>query len=456
MLLTIGSFLVVIGVLVTIHEAGHFFAAKWVGIQVPRFSIGFGPRLVGFKRGETEYVISAIPLGGYVKMAGMEDDEAQSVLEGGMGEDPVDPERTFDSKPLWARALVISAGVIVNFLFAVLVFGVLAGMYGERIIRTTQVAPPDPATAVGPAAEAAKVPFGARVVAVGGAPVGTWSEMGRRIVEAQPGPLELKLDGGRSVTLVVPSGRSARMQLASSLEPLRSAVIPELVAGGPAERAGMRVGDRVVAVNGKPVVGWNDFVRVVRASPGKPVAIDVVRGSGPARVTVTPTAERETGPEGKSVTVGKFGVREPALPIVRRPIGFVEAVKTGFVETWEGTVAILDALRQLVTGETSARNMGGLLTIGQASGQTARMGLDAFLSFLAFFSINLAVLNLLPIPVLDGGHLMFLTVEAVRGRPLSVETRIRLSQLGLLIVVALMLWANGNDVVRLIEQRFGG
>jgi len=235
LLLNIAAFLVVIGVLVTIHEAGHFFAAKWVGIQVPRFSIGFGPRVVGFTRGETEYVISAIPLGGYVKMAGMEDDEAQSVLEGGAEGVPVDPERTFDSKPLWARALVISAGVIVNFLFAVLVFGALAAAYGERIIRITQVATPEPATAVGPAAEAAKIPFGSRVVSVGGTPVSSWGGIRRGIVDAVPGPLPVVLEGGRTVTLVVPEGRTARMDLARSIEPLIPAVIPRVEPGQPGE-----------------------------------------------------------------------------------------------------------------------------------------------------------------------------------------------------------------------------
>ena len=457
MLLTnIAAFLVVIGVLVTIHEAGHFFAAKWVGIQVPRFSIGFGPRVVGFKRGETEYVISAIPLGGYVKMAGMEDDEAQSVLEGGTGEDPVDPDRTFDSKPLWARAMVISAGVIVNFFFAVLVFGALAFSYGERIIPSTRVATPDPATAVGPAAEAAKIPFGSRIVAVGGKRVESLNDVLRGIRDAPTGPLAVALEGGRTVTLDVPAGRSGRVQLARGLEPLIPATIGEVAAGDAAARAGMRAGDRIAAVNGRPVKGWNDFVQVVRASPGKPLPVEVVRGTGRVMLTLTPASEPEVNEDGRSVKVGKIGVRAPPVPFERRSVGPLKAARAGFTDTWEGTVAILDALRQLVTGETSARNMGGLLTIGQASGETARMGPDAFLSFLAFFSINLAVLNLLPIPVLDGGHLMFLAIEAVRGRPLSVETRIRLSQMGLLIVVALMLWANGNDVVRWIEGRFGG
>jgi regulator of sigma E protease len=309
---------------------------------------------------------------------------------------------------------------------------------------------------VGPAAEAAKIPFGSRILAVGGKRVESLNEVMRAIGAAEAGPLPFELEGGRTVTLDIPARRMPRTQLARGLEPLLPAVIREVVPGDAAAKAGIRPGDRVAAINGRPVKGWNDFVQVVRASPGKPLPVEVLRGAERVRLTLTPSGERETNEEGRTVSVGKIGVRPPPVEFVRRSVGPLKAAKAGFTDTWEGTVAILDALRQLVTGETSARNMGGLLTIGQASGETARMGPDAFLSFLAFFSINLAVLNLLPIPVLDGGHLMFLTIEAVRGRPLSVETRIRLSQMGLLIVVALMLWANGNDVVRWIEGRFGG
>jgi regulator of sigma E protease len=454
-LLTIVAFLVVIGVLVTIHEAGHFFAAKAVGIQVPRFSIGFGPKLVGFRRGETEYIIAAIPLGGYVKMAGMEDDEAQSVLEGRM-EDPVDPERTFDSKPLWARAMVISAGVIVNFVFAVLVFIFLNAAYGEQIVRSTRVSTPDPATATGAAAEAAKIPSGSTIAAVGGARVESLNDALRGIGRAPSGPLPVALDGGRTVTLTLPDSRVERLELVGAIEPLLPAVVQEVLPGGAAGRAGLRAGDRIVAVDGRPVLGWNDFVRVVRASPAKTLRVEVQRGAGRAAVSMTPTGERETGPEGNVITVGKIGARQAPVPTVRRPIPFGRAVRDGWGQAWGATTSIVEVLQRMISGQTSARQMGGLLAIGEASGEAARRGLDEYLFMLAFLSINLAVLNLLPIPVLDGGHLMFLAIEAVRGRPLSVETRIRLSQVGLLMVVGLMLWANGNDVARWVEKRFGG
>jgi regulator of sigma E protease len=204
------------------------------------------------------------------------------------------------------------------------------------------------------------------------------------------------------------------------------------------------------------VRAWSEFEAEIRAHPGRPFPIRVQRGSQQLDLTVTPKAEREAGPDGKRVEVGKLGVGRQPPEYRHRRVGLLEGIGMGFSETWGRTRALVTGLRELITGEASARNMGGLITIAQVSGETAKLGIATFISFLAFFSINLAVLNLLPIPVLDGGHLMFLAIEAVRGRPLSVETRIRLSQLGLLIVVALMLWANGNDVVRVVERYMGG
>ncbi|HYW08894.1 MAG TPA: RIP metalloprotease RseP [Longimicrobium sp.] len=450
------ALLIVIGVLVTIHEAGHFLAAKWVGIQVLRFSIGFGSKLVGFRRGETEYVISAIPLGGYVKMAGMEDDEAAEVLEGGSDGEVIDPARTFDSKPLWARTLVISAGVIMNMLFAILVYAGLALTHGETIDPTTRVAPPAPANSAGVAGEAAKVPFGARVLAVGDHEVNHRGDIDRALMELPAGSADVRIEGAPPVTINLPRGQSARVELAEALAPLYAPVIGAVTDGSPGARAGVRAGDRVLAAAGKPVRAWSEFEAEIRAHPGRPFPMRVQRGNQQLDMTVTPKAEREAGPDGKRVEVGKLGVGRQPPEYRHRRVGVLEGIGMGFTETWDRTRALVTGLRELITGEASARNMGGLITIAQVSGETAKLGISTFIAFLAFFSINLAVLNLLPIPVLDGGHLMFLAIEAVRGRPLSIETRIRLSQLGLLMVVALMVWANGNDVVRVVERYMGG
>ena len=454
-MLTILSLLVTLSVLILVHELGHFFAAKSVGILAPRFSLGFGPRLWGFRAGETEFVLSAIPLGGYVKMAGMEDDEAATALEGDGPVEEVPYERTFDSKPLWARVWVISAGVIMNLLFAVFAYFCIAFFYGERLLPDTRLVPPPAVEATSPAAQLAKIPYGAKVTAVGERQVGTFEDLIKALAQAPNGPVQLSLENAAPVTLDLPADPEARGTLLNALQVFRDPVIGGVEKGSAAEAAGLRAGDRVRAAAGQPVRVWEDFEKAIRASPGKPLSLQVQRGAQVVEVTATPRPQTRRGDDGKDVQVGLLGVRSHD-PRVHRDLGFFESVKAGFVNTWGTVVLIADALRKLVTGELPARSMGGLLTIGEASAESARQGMESFLVFLALFSVNLAVLNLLPIPILDGGHLMFLAIEAVRGRPLSVETRIRLSHVGLIIVVGLMLWANGNDVVRKVEQLLGG
>lgn len=443
-MLTILATLVALSVLILIHEFGHFFAAKSVDIAAPRFSLGLGPRVAGFKWGETDFVISAIPLGGYVKMAGMEDDEASSALEGGQEEEPVDPSRTFDAKPIWARTWVISAGVIMNLLFALLANIVLAVTQGKPYVPETRLAPIT--TLGGSAAQVAQVPTGARIQSVGGAPVASHSEMEEALLQAPAGPVALGFDGGREVRLTLPEPGRSRDSVVYALSPLSDPVLSAVTPDDPAAKAGLRPGDRIVSVNGEAMTTWGQVVERVRANPAKPLALEVLRNGETFRATVTPRAEREG-----EATVGKIGAAE-APQTAYRKLGFGAALAQG----WNATVGmvrlLLVTLRDLVTGEISARNLGGLLSIGEASGQSAAQGPATFLFFLAFLSVNLAVLNLLPIPILDGGHLMFLAIEAIRGRPLSLEARIRLSHVGLIIVVGLMLWANGNDVVRLVER----
>ena len=443
--LTILATLVALSVLILVHEFGHFFAAKSVGIAAPRFSLGLGPRVAGFKWGETDFVISAIPLGGYVKMAGMEDDEGMEVLEGGEAAPPVDPERTFDAKPLWARAWVISAGVIMNLLFALLANIVLAGVQGEGYIAETRLAPL--AGIGGSAAQAERIPTGARVVSVGGERISSWDGMQVALEAAPAGPVAVGLEGRPPVTLQLPPRGPSRDTLLSALRPLSEPVLGVVIPDEAGAKAGLRAGDRILAIEGQPVVTWTDAVERIRAAPGRALRMEVQREGERRTLTVTPRAERERGQ-----LVGKIGAQEQAPQVRYRRVGFGAALALGWDQTVRMVELLLTTLRDLFTGALSPRNLGGLLAIGEASGQSAEEGPLTFLAFLAFLSVNLAVLNLLPIPILDGGHLMFLAIEAVRGRPLSLEARIRLSHLGLIIVVGLMLWANGNDVVRLVER----
>lgn len=447
-MLTILATLVALSLLILIHEFGHFFAAKSVDIAAPRFSLGLGPRVAGFQWGETEFVISAIPLGGYVKMAGMEDDEAAAALEGGEKIEEVDPSRTFDAKPLWARAWVISAGVIMNLLFALLANLILAFAQGEQYVATTQLAPLT--TLGGSAAQVAAIPTGAAVTSVGSRPVDSWDRMQELLSQAPAGPVQIGLRGAQPVTLNLPDKGASRDSIRAALrflsKPVFGAVQPDM----PAAKAGVQGEDSIVSIDGRPIRAWHEAVEIFRGSPGKPLKLELERAGQRRTVTLTPATEKETV-NGAERTVGKIGALEKPTIGYRR-LSFGAAVAAGFGGTWRMITILLDTLRDLVTGALSPRNLGGLLSIGEASGQSAAQGPASFLFFLAFLSVNLAVLNLLPIPILDGGHLMFLLVEAVRGRPLSIEARIRLSHVGLIIVVGLMLWANGNDVVRYLGR----
>jgi regulator of sigma E protease len=451
--LSIIAFFVVISILIFVHELGHFLAAKSVDVQVPRFSIGLGPRVVGFRRGETEYVLSAIPLGGYVKMAGMEDDEAAESLEGGAAADdeaPVDPERTFDAKPLWARAWIISAGVIFNMIFAFLVFTGLGLAYGEVNVASTRVVVVEADSLAGPAATLASIPVGAEVEAVGQTRVEDWDELQAALAAAPAGPVTLRLAAAPPVTVELPSETQERAEVLARVQPYAEPVIGQVVEGRAADQAGLRSGDRVVEVAGRPVQAWQELESAIRNSPGQPLPLTVQRGDQRVALVVTPETEREMDAEMRRVPVGKIGVATPRPNVEHRSLGPGEAVAAGWDQTWGAAGAIVEVLGRLVTGAESMRSLGGPLAIGQISGETARLGMDAFLGFLALFSINLAIFNLLPIPILDGGHLLFIAIEAVRGRPLSLEQRVRLSHVGMIFVIGLMVWAITNDILRVV------
>ena len=444
MLITLGSFLIVIGVLVFVHELGHLLAAKSVDIDCPRFSIGFGPRIAGFQWGETEYVISLLPLGGYVRMAGMEDTAA---LEGGVEPDHQPSDRDFDSKPLWARIWVVTAGVLMNFIFAILMIAGVNLVYGEAINPSTRIAVAS-ARGAGSVAPLASVPAGAELTAVGSRQVDSWNAVAEALDAAPAGPLTLRFTDAPPVTLQLPADDSARMALLEPIHPFAAPVIGEVSTGTPAERAGLQAGDRILAVDGAPISSWSQFVEVVRRSPGKPLQLHLRRDGADRRIAVTPEGRRETNPELERVEIGWLGVAAQ-FEVQRRRVGLGGALSRGVEVTWTTSAAIVKLLGDLFTGEASPRSLGGPLTIGQISGQTARKGLEVLLQWMALLSVNLAVLNLLPIPVLDGGQLLFLLVEGIRGRPLSVEQRLRLSHVGLVIVVGIMVWAITNDFLRL-------
>lgn len=441
-MLTLIAFFVVIGVLIFVHELGHLLAAKAVDIEVPRFSIGFGPRLVGFHIGETEYVISALPLGGYVRMAGMED---TSALEGGEEVGHTPSSRDFDAKPLWARAMVISAGVIMNFLFAIVVLAGVAFAFGEPFDPTTRVAIEGETT--GAAAPLADIPLGARLEAVGSQPVESWNDVQAALATAPAGPIVLDFADHPDVTLDLPADDAERRAAILPLNPLREPVIGEVTMGSPADRAGIEPGDRILSAAGTRVETWTQFVDIVRARPGESIDLIIEREGQQIALAAEAASERDLNEQLERVEIGRLGVALQQETAYRK-MGAGAAMRYGVATTWETSTTIVNLVGDLFTGQASPRSLGGPLAIGQLSGQAARYGFETFLHWMALLSVNLAVLNLLPIPVLDGGQLLFIGVEAVRGRPLSIEQRIRLSHFGLILVVGIMVWAITNDFLR--------
>lgn len=448
--------IVTLGVLIFIHELGHFLAAKWAGIRVHRFALGMGNPVPGlsFRRGDTEYAICWLPLGGYVKMASREEAATSSALEGGLPEDrpegapPVAPEEYFEAKPVWKRMIVILAGVTMNVLFAWAVYAGLKYHYGEPLNPITTVGrvatdslPPSvrPITALQP---------GDRIVAISGVPVATWDDIVEGIVSSPADSVVIETATGKRV--VLPIHRSALTERAAAAYSIAYApppVLGEVVAGYPAKAAGFEVGDTVLTVNGDTIPDWWAFFDRIRASAGKEMAVLVTGPGGRRELRVVPRAEEEKQPDGTTRTVGKLGLRA-AEPVIHRDLSFLQAVVTGGRETRIASTKIFRTVQGLLSARISSREVGGPIMIGQVAAQTARLGLESFLSFMGLVSVNLAVLNLLPVPILDGGQFMFLLAEGIRRKPLSLQLRERLTMVGLVLIVMLMVLAFKNDIAR--------
>lgn len=465
MLTTILATVVVLGVLIFVHELGHFITAKLADIEVPRFSIGLGPRAWGFQIGETEYVLSWVPLGGYVKMSGMEEmegfeggpeEKSEKDAEGEYGEDEQGEEaatpsgkgagpRNFNSKPVWVRAVVISAGVTMNMLLAVFLYSVIAGVYGyeppvdARIGSVVEESLPEGTEPL------AQIVPDSRVVGVGNRVVRDWRDLQNALTLAGAGETVIRFENAPPLSLELPEEDSIRATLIYALRPAIEPEIGRVVGGMPAEEADLRVGDRILRAGGEPVETWQDLVSIIQENPETPVELVVEREGERINRTVVPEGVEMASAEGAVPdTVGQIGITS-----IREQPGLAGSLAYGVGETWRWTSFTVEFLGELVTGGMSARNLGGPILIGQLSGRFARAGLEAFLGFMALLSINLAIFNLLPIPVLDGGHLVFLGIEAVRGRALSFEQRMRLTQVGMVFLVALVIWVVASDLLRI-------
>ncbi|MBI3811509.1 MAG: RIP metalloprotease RseP [Nitrospirae bacterium] len=366
-LFSLFSFLIVLSVLIFFHEFGHFLAARRLGIRVLKFSLGFGPRLIGRTIGETEYLISALPLGGYVKLFGEEPEKGEDAP----ALSPEDRARSFSHAPVWKRIVIVVAGPVFNMLLAYLIF--------------------------------------AGALSVG-------------------------------VPMYVPDF--------DSLMP----VVENVLENSPAQTAGIKPGDRIVSINDKKISTWPQMTEIIYGSAGKALTIVVERDHQTIPLTVTPAPKTVEGEDGKTIEVGQIGIGKSPRGVRIEAANPLEAVYKGGQATWQWTYLTVEGLVRMVQGKLSADNIGGPILIGQMSGQAASQGLGSLVFLIAILSITLGVMNILPIPVLDGGHLLFFVIEAVMGRPVSLRKREIAQQVGLALLLLVMVWALKNDIMRVFHK----
>ncbi|HEY2991371.1 MAG TPA: RIP metalloprotease RseP [Methylomirabilota bacterium] len=445
---TVVSFVLVIGILILIHELGHFFVARWTGVGVERFSIGFGPVLLRWRGKETEYALSAIPMGGYVKMMGEE-----NPLEGGATPD-YDPAKAFALKPLWARFLIVFAGPGMNLVLAVFIFAIVLATLGRPVwpAAVGRVNEGTPAAAAG-------LRTGDVVTAVNGRAIDYWEDLDRALAKSDGRPLALRVRrGGAEETVTVtpklrsvpdPIFREPRESWDIGAGPQLIPQISSVNAGSPAEKAGLKAGDVVISVAGQPVYTPEDLVEAIRTRPGQSFPVTVERDGKTLTTNVTPDAVKEKGTDGQEREVGRIQAGIATKAVSFAPYNPAAALGHGTVKTWDMTVLTVKGLWKLVSRQIDSSNIGGPIQIATEAGRQAKEGTASLALFTAIISVNLAVLNLLPVPMLDGGHLFFFVIEAILGRPLSLQKREMAQRVGFVLLMLLMVYAVYNDLVRI-------
>ncbi len=429
-------FIIVLGILIFVHEFGHFIVAKLLGVRVEKFSLGFGPRIVGFTRGDTEYRISLLPLGGYVKMAGEEPGEE-------LRHEPTE----FMSRSVADRARIVAAGPLMNMILPFFFFP-LVFMLGTEVPAYIKDAPVVGWVDIGSPAESAGIMPGDQILAVNGTDVGNWGELENLLATNPDTTLDISLvrDGVTVVkemtTLQDDKYGIGYGGIGRQIDP----IIRQLTPDYPAAMAGLEVGDRIVAIDGEPVSHWNQISPLIEKHYSDEIEFTIQRGNETLFIFMMPRMTAINGEE--RPLIGITLVTDTIL----EKYGFFESVIKGAQKVFEVTGLTFYVLRKLVTGELSMKALGGPIMIAQATGQAAQSGVANLLFFVAFLSINLAIVNLFPVPILDGGHLLFLFIEFLRGKPLGMKKMEVAQQIGLALLILLMVIVTYNDIQRLLPE----
>ena len=448
---TIAAFVVALGALIMVHECGHFAVARMCGVKVLRFSIGFGMPLWKKRLGadQTEWVLAAVPLGGYVKMLDEREGEVSAH----------ELERAFNRQSVWRRYAIVIAGPATNFLFAILLYWLLF-MNGVQEARPVVALPP-PDT---PAASAGFAP-GETIRAIDGEPVGSWQDVRWRMLqlalERQQVKVEVINRDNQLNWRTLDFSRFDAEQLEGDtlaliglrlFRPEVSPVIGRIVPGSVAEQAGLQAGDRILEANGATIATWDQLVQLVRGHPGRELRLTYQRGGARRELTIVPESVQQNGTaSGRIGAAAQLDQQAMDKLVTTVRYGAASALGKAVQKTWDTSVFSLRMLGRMLIGQVSWKNLSGPVTIADYAGQSAQLGLVSYLNFLALISISLGVLNLLPIPLLDGGHLMYYTIEIFKGSPVSDRIMEIGQKLGLSLLLVLMAFAFYNDINRLIS-----